>query len=190
MNFLVISDTHGKIDTAVEIGGEISGIDAIIHLGDYEKDAHSIAELLGMDVFSVKGNMDNGFHPEDAFRILETEAGRLLLTHGHMQNVKSSLNNLLFLAQEQECTAVLFGHTHLPVIEQAHGILFVNPGSLSLPAGGGSASYAIVTTGTDGVRAELRFCAKTKSPESSPQKNGPKVRGGFLRDILNNSDRF
>ena len=190
MKFLVISDTHGKIDAAAELGRELAGIDAIIHLGDYEKDARALSEILGMDVISVKGDMDNGFHPQDAFRILETEAGKLLLTHGHMQNVKSSLNGLLFLAEEQECTAALFGHTHLPLIERANGILFVNPGSLSLPAGGGDASYAIVTTAVDGVRAELRFRAKPKPSESSPQNSSSKVRGGFLRDILNNSDRL
>ena len=34
-------------------------------------------------------------------------------------------------AKELECNAVIFGHTHLPFIEELGGVLLINPGSCS-----------------------------------------------------------
>ena len=65
MKFLVISDTHGKIEKALEIYKNIPDIDTIIHLGDYEKDAEALAEILGCDVISVRGNMDGGYSKKE-----------------------------------------------------------------------------------------------------------------------------
>ena len=39
MKFLVLSDTHGKTENVEAIYHSLKGIDAVIHLGDYEKDA-------------------------------------------------------------------------------------------------------------------------------------------------------
>ena len=212
MKFFVISDTHGKIDSAVSIYKSLSDIDAVIHLGDSEKDARALSVLLDTEIISVKGNIDGNNHKEDNVRLLETSCGRLLLTHGHQLNVKSSLTNLLYLAEEQNCTAALFGHTHLPMNETIDGILLLNPGSLSKPAGGMQGSYSLLTVSSDGPKASLHYLQDEKPnlsesatvPQNSPavsisrkentphssEKTKPKIQGGFLRNILNNSDRL
>lgn len=194
MQFLVISDTHGDIEKAVEIYKNLACTDAIIHLGDLKKDAEALSLLLGADVISVKGNMDGGYNKADAFDTIETECGKLLITHGHMQNVKSSLTSLMYLAEEQGCTAALFGHTHIPICENVSGLFLINPGSLTYPAAGTKPSYALVTTSTDGIKAEIKYYCATDNFDTKntqdPTKPKSKVQGGFLRNLLNNSDRF
>ncbi|QAT42538.1 metallophosphoesterase family protein [Aminipila luticellarii] len=94
MKFFVISDTHGELDKVYEIYKTLTGIDAIIHLGDFVKDAEELKKTLGIDVISVKGNMDNSFSTA-AFKIVDTECGKLYLAHGHMENVKLNAQNFL-----------------------------------------------------------------------------------------------
>ncbi len=199
MKFLVISDTHGDIKKAIAIYENYTDIDAIIHLGDTKKDADELSHLIGTDVISVKGNMDNGYRTDDAFKTIDTECGRLLITHGHMQNVKSSLTNLIYLAEEHSCIAALFGHTHIAVCENINGLYLINPGSLTYPVPGATASYALVTTSEKGINAEIKYYSpenlKTSEKSSGKAKQSTvspksKVQGGFLRNLLNNSDRL
>ena len=37
------------------------------------------------------------------------------------------------LAQQQQADIVIFGHTHVPLIEKIDKITFINPGSISKP---------------------------------------------------------
>lgn len=157
---------------------EQNPIDCIVHLGDLISDAKALEVRLSTKVIGVKGNMDGGYSDED-YEILQTEYGKLLLCHGHMENVKFSTQNLLYKAEELGCKAALYGHTHMPSFIDANGIYLLNPGSLTLPKGGNQGSYAIVETTEKEFRASILF--------EPPKK--PKVTGGYLRDLLNNSDR-
>ena len=38
-----------------------------------------------------------------------------------------------YRAKEEACDVVLFGHTHMPLVTEEDGVLFVNPGSVALP---------------------------------------------------------
>ena len=145
MKFYIISDTHGKIDKALRIYSKLHSVDFIIHLGDLERDARAIEDLTGKTVISVLGN-NEGLYKKEDFRILETECGNLLITHGHKQKVKSGLLNLLYMAGELHCKAAIFGHTHVPVFTESDGVYLLNPGSLTLPMDGSEGSYAILNT--------------------------------------------
>ena len=121
--------------------------------------------------------------PERSLPFLETEYGRLLLIHGHMDNVKMSPLNLLYRAQELDCKAVLFGHTHQAAYEEVDGIYLVNPGSLSRPRDGSSGSYAIINTEPDAFHcAIIYYDAMVPKKKSAPR--------GRLSSMLNYSDRF
>lgn len=193
MKFLVISDTHGNIDKVLQIYQKHTDVDALIHLGDCERDAIDIKDALRCDMISVKGNMDNGYSNNE-FKIIETECGKLLLAHGHMQHVKSSLQSLMYLAEEHDCTAALFGHTHMPVSDELDGLYLINPGSLSLPADGSNGSYAVINTDSGEFEAEIIYYSEADfsntNQAASRSTSKPKVQGGFLRNLLNNSDRF
>lgn len=179
MKYLVLSDTHGNVEASIKSykkHDQQEPLDGVIHLGDFVSDANAISVRTGARVISVPGNMDGRFSDSD-YEILETELGLILLIHGHMQSVKSTLEKLLYRTEELGCKAVLFGHTHKAFMEYANGIFLLNPGSITRPAEG-KGSYALLDTGGESFQARILF--------DEPRKDG---KGGFLYGILNNSDR-
>lgn len=186
MRFFVISDTHGKTETAVNIYKKLEHVDMIIHLGDLASDAKLLESVLHTDVISVKGNMDGSYSKGD-FNILETEYGKIYLAHGHMENVKVSPQTILYRAMEEGCKAAIFGHTHIPYYDEVQGIYLLNPGSLTLPKGGHQASYAMVNTSETTFEVGIIYVDQVLN---APQKTKPKVEAGYLKNLLNNSDRF
>ena len=192
MKYLVVSDTHGSIGKVLEIYRAAGGADTfggIIHLGDYARDAENIEEELGCDVIGVLGNCDGDYGSGD-FKVLDTDAGRILLTHGHSQRVKMTYMNLVYRAQELDCVAALFGHTHIPTYEEEGGIILLNPGSLTYPGDGSNGSYAILDIEGDEINASILYYEPNNAQKQTGRESTAKVKGGHLRDLLNYSDRF
>jgi len=132
---LVMADTHGhkaRIALALQ---RFSDVDMIFHLGDYSRDAELVRTMTHKPVFSVRGNCDISSTAE-AELLLTFEGVRVLLVHGHRQNVKSSLLNLGLYALELEANIALFGHTHMPTEQYYQNVLLYNPGSLGEPRNG------------------------------------------------------
>lgn len=188
MKILALSDTHGKLDKALKVCDVVSDADLVIHLGDHKSDGDEIAKAKGIDVIAVKGNCDGGYSEND-YEIVSTPSGKILLIHGHMQNVKSTLQNLLCRTRELGCKAAVFGHTHKPCIEEVNGTYLINPGSLPLPADGGNGSYAVIEATENAFSASIVFYDCIEALRS-PSGAKPKATGGYLRNLLNNSDRF
>ncbi len=129
---LVMADTHGhkaRIALAVKRFGDV---DMILHLGDYSRDADVIRGITKKPVYAVRGNCDISSDAEPEL-LLTFEGVRVLMTHGHRQNVKSSLLNLSLFALEREANVALFGHTHIPTEQFYENVLLFNPGSLGEP---------------------------------------------------------
>ena len=186
MKILVLSDTHGDISMAKKIWASLDDLDLVLHLGDYYEDAEKLAAYVRTRVIAVHGNMDfEGDSP--LHRIIDTEYGPVLITHGHCDRVRASYDKLLYRAEEAGCKAALFGHTHVAVNEVIDGIHVVNPGSLTRPRDGAAGSYAVIETSED------RFDCRIIRTDSSSEKNGgknSKAKAGMLRSILNYSDRL
>lgn len=197
MRILVLSDTHGDIQPAIEVYEEQSvdrPFDCIIHLGDTNSDARELADRLKANVIGVKGNMDNSYSSDD-YLVFDTEFGGLLLMHGHLEHVKMTTEHLPERARERDCKAVLFGHTHKPCLENVNGIYLLNPGSISKPQLNQEGSYAILNTGENQFSATILFykpkpALPPRPPQAPPQPKPSKTIRGRLRDLFNNSDRF
>jgi len=145
---VVTSDSHGKIHNLYNIYKQNKDADMFIHLGDYVSDAEKASRRLGIDVICVKANGDfSSFLP--LHKEVLIERNKILAVHGHIERVKFSLTRLSFLAREKQADIVLFGHTHIPLIEN-NGTLFVNPGH----AFGGQ--YAILTIEKGVANAEIK----------------------------------
>lgn len=183
MKILVIGDTHGKLNKLRDIFPKLRDIDLIVHTGDYISDCKNLEDELGVAVLAVKGNCDGSYSSDD-FKILETEQGKILITHGHMQNAGFTLTNLMYKAMENNCIAVIFGHTHKALVEEADGIHFINPGSLTQPRDGTDGSYAIIRTSEESFDASIVYYSTVMNLGSK------KTKAGFIRNLLNNSDRF
>lgn len=182
MRILVISDTHGKLAGFWDIFKKLkreNAPDVIVHCGDYYRDSEEIRRRTGVPVFAVKGNCDRDFS-ENGYMIFETEAGSFLITHGHLQNVKYSMQNLYYKTLEENCAGAFFGHTHRKAYLNMDGVHLVNPGSLSQPRDGSRGSFAIVETSASGVWVKIYDCAdfmaaKENKPEIAAAENKPAV---------------
>lgn len=183
MKILLLSDTHGKLDKVYQIYEKLNHIDMIFHCGDYQKDAHALEDTLGVPVASVKGNCDGAMKPDR--QIVDTPSGKVLLTHGHMEGADYDYNNLLYLAEENDCIALCFGHTHVPICENFEGIWLINPGSLTLPRDGSNGSYAVLHAEEEDFYANLVYYDTVCG-----SRRKKKVQGGYIRGLLNYSDRF
>ena len=103
-----------------------------IHLGDGALDFQRVENFIRTRdphalTYQVKGNCDMGV---DLPEVQEIALGgvKLLATHGHRYQVKSTFTPIDVEAHHRGCAAALFGHTHQAYIEQRRTLL-VNPGS-------------------------------------------------------------
>lgn len=136
LRILIMSDSHGRnenVELAIKrVREEIGEFQMLIHLGDVG-DAREIESLAGVPCYIVRGNTDY-----DA-RLLNTnviEAGghRIFATHGHLYQVDMRLDLLRFAALENDCDIAMYGHTHVPYLEEdPDDITILNPGSISKP---------------------------------------------------------
>ncbi|MBR0040736.1 MAG: metallophosphoesterase [Oscillospiraceae bacterium] len=154
MKILVFSDTHGSFGPMLRAVREIRP-DAVVHLGDGEKDAAKVrAECPDVPFYQVSGNCDYASALPDE-TVVELGGVRVLLCHGHRYAVDwGRFDSMVYAAQEKGCRLVLFGHTHRAENTELGGVKLVNPGT----AGRGSAKSCAMVEIFDngGVAAEIR----------------------------------
>jgi len=117
----VISDTHGLLrPEAVEL---MRGSEAIIHAGDVG-DPDILAQLERIaPVTAVRGNIDNAARSKSLpeTNVLEHGSLRIYVLHDVQRlDLKPSIAGF---------AAVIFGHSHKPLIDWREDVLFFNPGS-------------------------------------------------------------
>ncbi|MEW5953300.1 MAG: metallophosphoesterase [Bacillota bacterium] len=139
----VLSDTHNSFEFAWRAIEEMSPVDMLLHAGDHYYDVFRIKLPENVPVVAVAGNSDYG-DQGNAEEVVELAGHRILLTHGHLYQVKFTCDKLLYRAGELGVQAVVFGHTHMPVNTVEKGILLFNPGSISFPVGRSSPSFGIL----------------------------------------------
>ncbi len=75
----------------------------------------------------------------------------MLLTHGHRYGCKAGTDQMKELARANGAGLVLYGHTHIPMIDEHSGIKAMNPGSISQPRQEGHRpTYLVITIEDDG----------------------------------------
>ena len=139
MPVLITSDIHGSRDGVRLLQNAIRKFrpESIISAGDQCPDEENASFFLSL--IAVRGNceaeVDQMVLP---FPVLSESAvvfaddKTIFLTHGHIWNEERHPEGI---------DVFLSGHTHIPVIRERDGILFFNPGSVSIPKGGSDASY-------------------------------------------------
>lgn len=147
----VFSDTHGdllRLSAAIQRAGTP---DCFLHLGDYGSDADTISAMLGIPGYAVRGNCDYASNlPRE--RVVTLAGANLLLVHG--DSIRSTYT-LAMKAEEAHCCAVLFGHTHQPLLTASGPILIINPGSLSMPRYGSAPSFGMLSIEGGNVDVKL-----------------------------------
>ena len=133
MKIIVVSDTHGHNEPFLEAAISIEKPDLLIHLGDYVNDAKKIAKVLDLEFLTVKGNGDYAARNFNEDELVEINGKKLFFTHGHRHHVSYNRDALLKKGMELGADIILYGHTHIPLIEKEGNVLIMNPGSPSLP---------------------------------------------------------
>lgn len=152
MKFLVFSDSHKStngMDKAIE---RHSDIKHIIFCGDVDDDREYLEMMYGRthSICSVCGNNDF-FCTTPLSRIMKCEGHLIYITHGHKERVKSGLELLKTVAQQNNADMCIYGHTHTQFYEETEGLKILNPGSI----GYFGQQYAVINVDKDGIDIEL-----------------------------------
>ena len=132
MRLAIVSDTHlprgARVIPAACIE-RMRGADAILHAGDFiEPSVLADLRALGPPVHAVAGNVDAPeLHVElPATRIVKAEGVRIAMLHdaGPADRRFERLRRRFPKTQ-----AVVFGHSHIPLLEAREGFAILNPGS-------------------------------------------------------------
>lgn len=114
----VVSDTHGLVRP--ELLAALAGVSHVLHAGDVG--SADVLDALGRiaPVTAVRGNNDHG-----AWAAALPDA-RTVTLHGlriHLLHDRKELDDV------PDVDVVVAGHSHRPVVDEADGVLFLNPGS-------------------------------------------------------------
>lgn len=136
LRILIMSDSHGRnenVELAIaQVREEIGEFQMLIHLGDVG-DARELESLAGVPCYIVRGNTDYDAELLNA-NVIEAGGHRIFATHGHLYQVDMRLDLLRFAALENDCDIAMYGHTHVPYLEEdPDDVTILNPGSISKP---------------------------------------------------------
>lgn len=153
MKIGLISDTHGDLAAFEKAYEILKDSDLIMHSGDlfYHglfnsiKETYNPLELsklvnkIKKPVIFSRGNCDSevdqlavDFNILDPVRIFYFNENIIYLHHGHNKEDE----DLLDLSKKFRFNIVVSGHTHIYRVEKKENVIFINPGSPSLPKGG------------------------------------------------------
>ena len=132
MTVLVLSDSHGNVDNMIRAVERVQP-HRVLHLGDCQRDLTALQALFpALPMEGVPGNCDWGScgQPE---RLIELGGVRIFMLHGHTRNVKNSPMAAMYAAKEYGAQVLLFGHTHVPLVDNDGSLLTLNPGAAGDP---------------------------------------------------------
>ena len=152
MRALVISDVHGIKTNLEKIRNRYIQLkcDKLIVLGDlywgnsqsdYDpKYVRKFLESFKDNLVCLRGNCDFQVNPDEEQYPIEKENvinldKNIYITHGHIYNEKNWII---------ENRILIFGHYHVPFIEEFGSNVFINPGSISKPRSENLPSYLLI----------------------------------------------
>jgi putative phosphoesterase len=156
----IISDTHLHARDAGRLPSEILdlyrrfGVDLIVHGGDIVDQA--VIDLLETvaPVIAVHGNNE----PLDLWKalperiILEAGPWTIGIAHGHGG---PSARKTVLTAFPVPVDFVIYGHSHIPMIEEVGGVRYFNPGSPTDRRWAQHFGIGVVQIDDEGIRPEL-----------------------------------
>lgn len=140
MKCIVLSDTHGYIDTAREALRRNPDAEVVFFLGDGIEDIEFLSDSYkNVAWLVVRGNCDrspvfrgNMVKSVDSITLMDK---KIVFTHGNLYGVKSGIGGLVALARDEGADIVLFGHTHTPceiyISDYEKPFYLFNPGAAS-----------------------------------------------------------
>ena len=146
MKIGVISDTHGNVEALRRALAFFDGADLIVHAGDVLYHPPRLGFLQGYDIpafagvlngldtpiMIAKGNCDAEVYEEllqmpvqAPYGHVQIDGLRIVVNHGHLLTREQMIET----GRRYKADYFISGHTHLPVLEDAGGVVLMNPGS-------------------------------------------------------------
>lgn len=163
---LVVSDLHGEIGLERLKTAYIreNGADILFCCGDLETSEHDVWKAArGAQCFIVCGNCD--FFTQLPQEIeMRVEDVRFWMVHGDRYGVRQTTAALFEEGNRRGANVVLFGHTHIPLLEDCRAKsgekgsvrYIVNPGSLGRPyQKSRKSSYSVIEV--DGAKMTVQM---------------------------------
>ena len=153
----VISDTHEELDE--RIIDLIKTCDLALHAGDIG--SRSVLESLqpkSEHIIAVCGNNDKAYLwevkdwgivknlPQQVELILS--GGKLAIEHGHEHDMQKPSHDDL-KAAHPDARAIIYGHTHIQVIDETSDQIVINPGAAGFTRNKGGPSCIILSIDND-----------------------------------------
>lgn len=132
MRLGIVSDTHlprGSRALPADCLEQLAAADAILHAGDFiERSVLEELQAIGPPVHAVRGNVDSAELQArlPLVRVVQAAGARIAMIHdagpaaGRLERMRRRFPG---------ADAVVFGHSHLPLHEEAGGFAIFNPGS-------------------------------------------------------------
>lgn len=152
MKIGILSDTHNIKECIDKTIPYLKDCDLIIHAGDNFADSKYIHSITKIGIMAVKGNCD--FDNVEDELLFDIENKLIFLCHGDKYNVKHGLENIEAKAKSVGADIVIFGHSHTPLNLKKDNILYLNPGSASLPRGVTYKSFYIMNLENNNIEIE------------------------------------
>ena len=157
MKYLVVSDIHGSLYYARKLEEIINkeNPDKIILLGD-------------LYYHGPRNALTEEYNPSEVAKILNKYADKIMCTKGNCDaevdemisnfkfenNIQININGVDFFFSHGHVynsdnvpptgDVIVYGHFHTGFIKEEYGLIFVNPGSISLPKNNTAHSYVII----------------------------------------------
>lgn len=163
VKIVVISDTHmPRMSKKLpeRLIAELADADAIVHAGDWTTaSVHSMLSAYG-PTYGVAGNND-GPELQAKFglkKVLKLGGCRIGLVHGHGANRSTPTEKRAIDAfKGKRLNAIVYGHSHVPVLKQIGRTLILNPGSPTDKRKQPHYSFAVLRVEGGNIEAILVF---------------------------------
>lgn len=162
MKIGLFSDSHGDVKNLKQAADYLvkeAKTDYLVHLGDDYDDA-KILEKYGLPFIKIPGVFSSYYKdPKIENRVIKDFDGtKILISHTdkvHANDLPDDLDPEEVVSAKL-VKAVFYGHTHIPLVDERNGVLFVNPGHLKdEDKRGFLPSFAIVEIKDDEIEATV-----------------------------------
>jgi len=151
---LVLSDSHGNLPALTAVlkwaAGELADTDMAVFLGDGLRELPFARQQAGLSCEwkRVRGNNDDAPAAPEA-EVFDFGGHRFYICHGHRHGLYNGFDKLTASAHANGADTVLFGHIHVPWMEDAGGVLLVCPGSVSRARSSAGETFAVIDCAPD-----------------------------------------
>ena len=158
MRLAVISDTHIPVrsfDLPAAAWTMIDSSDGVLHAGDILSGEflHRLRDRAPR-VWAVRGNNDHDCQLLDLPETIEVELETTRIAMIHDSGPRDGRRKRM-RARFPEARAVVFGHSHMPLLDDDGGLLLLNPGSPTDRRRMPTFTMAVLEIDGTGVRAEI-----------------------------------